>query len=71
METKKINPMNLSDDEYKAFEIEVSKLLTTDRELYDKASEVVRRLGLGGLWRGYGASILIVAEAIMEDRGEE
>jgi len=67
METKQINKtnvMNLTDEEREEFKEEVDKLFSENRNLYTDASELVNQLGLGGLWRGIDASIVLVARAM-------
>ena len=51
--------LNLSDAEYADYEARYQALPAATRTA---ASEVVEKLGLGGLWRGYEAAVVLVAE---------
>jgi len=62
-----LNPLKISKEEMEFAREEVMKIYQEDRELFDKAVAIVRQLGLGGLWRGEEASVLIVANAIKEE----
>jgi hypothetical protein len=58
METK-ISILNLSDTECMYYEARYQALPEATRTA---ASEVVKKLGLDGLWRGYEAAVVLVAE---------
>ena len=71
MENKKqikgLNPLNMSDSDMKFAQEGASKLYRDNQELWNKAYDIVKQLGLSGLWRGSSASILIVVNAIKEN----
>jgi hypothetical protein len=54
----------MSDADMKFASQKLQEVYSSDKELFETASEVAKQLGLGGLWRGGEASILIVANAI-------
>lgn len=62
-----LSPYKLSTEVRVQLEKKVMNLYQTDRELYDRANKLVKQLGLGGLWRGQEACVLIVANAIKKE----
>ena len=59
-----LDPMNISDEELLKCDKAISKLHSENRALYNQAFKVVKQLKIDGAWRGCGARILIVANAI-------
>ena len=59
-----LNPMSMSEQDMDFAREEVQKVWANNRPVFDRAVKVVKQLGLGGLWRGSDASILIVANEI-------
>lgn len=62
-----LNPLQMKDLEIEFCHEEAFKLWRENRKLHDKAIKVQSQLGIGGLWRGSQASLLIIAEAIKEE----
>jgi len=46
----------------------VSEVYHEDRELYNRANEVVKQLGLDGLWRGVHLAHKVVIEALQAEQ---
>lgn len=69
-EIKDINPLKVSDQQLKEFDEGVFELYKNQRAVYDKARSVQAQLGYGGLWRGSGATLLILADLIISKEVE-
>ena len=61
-----LDPYNISDEDMKKCDDKVSRIYSGNRELYDRASETLARLRVGGLWRGHSACMLIVMHGMGE-----
>lgn len=60
--------MELKDDEEvrKFAQDYCQKLYSEDRNRFSDASELIRRLGIGGLWRGIDIAIMLVAKKLQD-----
>jgi hypothetical protein len=67
-EKKSVDIMNLTDSEMEIASDFCNRLYKEDKALWDRSFELVKKLSLGGLWRGNDTAIMIVARTLVTER---
>ena len=58
METENVN--NLTPEQEKRFRLEAERIYKEDEKGFQKTMNLMTKLGIGGLWKGFDATLVIL-----------